>query len=674
MANGAYLEALGAGEGDVLYRGTFNAVARAPLARPTAPAAVQASETGETEVTLSWTPVPNATAYMISRAVGGSGWQMVCDVCPSGEEFVDTDAIPGVEHTYNVAAIFPLGISNRTQSKTLTVGAAQLAAAEASASPVVWDKPMSTGTPVSVTDANDSNVGASGGTPLPSTPTGTTTPGTGTTTPPTGSNPDPCLPVMPGKKGSFAIYTKPMSTGTPVPGTEADNSNVGGSAGTPITGSGGCPTGGTGTGTGTGTVTTGGMPSGNPGAWGTQTNQFTPGGTPAGSMPVTGTATQPIVHTATPITASTQTNPYLVIMGNIADGLAQRVTQAASTLGLPVVHSAAPIASTNTQPMNNPYLSIVGNLTDTLAQQVTQLASTVGLPLIHGATPITTANSQTTNGQGVFTGIAGAFAAGGLQPTTIAAAMPGTATPVSNDPIRGMLTGVASTLGNLTNPLSPPTGAAANVTGPGTVSVKWQASSATGVTGYRVNRRVNGGAWDVLNTVGSGTLTYSDAFFPVTMFASGPARVSYSVVALKSSAVSSASITGDVVVQPAVRTTGTTTCRLDYQRADNMWAAFGRPDGPLGTETISLAPAQDKVFITDWKYEKTRNDGSNYYGSHLRIATNAGPGTIRLHLRSATVTGLAVFLRTGSDTFWIRMDPGSTKQLQADLMEVFCGN
>ncbi len=70
MSAGAYLEALG--EEEVLYRGTFNAVARAPLARPTAPAAVQARETAETEVTLSWTPVPGATAYMILRAA--SSW------------------------------------------------------------------------------------------------------------------------------------------------------------------------------------------------------------------------------------------------------------------------------------------------------------------------------------------------------------------------------------------------------------------------------------------------------------------------------------------------------------------------------------------------------------------------------------------------------------------------
>ncbi len=40
-------------------------------------------------------------------------------------------------------------------------------------------------------------------------------------------------------------------------------------------------------------------------------------------------------------------------------------------------------------------------------------------------------------------------------------------------------------------------------------------------------------------------------------------------------------------------------CRLEYQRADNMWAALGRPDGALGTETLTLQPGETKVFTTD---------------------------------------------------------------------------
>lgn len=38
-------------------------------------------------------------------------------------------------------------------------------------------------------------------------------------------------------------------------------------------------------------------------------------------------------------------------------------------------------------------------------------------------------------------------------------------------------------------------------------------------------------------------------------------------------------------------------CTLAYQRADNMWAAAGRSDGNLGTETISLPAGGVKSFI-----------------------------------------------------------------------------
>ena len=103
-------------------------------------------------------------------------------------------------------------------------------------------------------------------------------------------------------------------------------------------------------------------------------------------------------------------------------------------------------------------------------------------------------------------------------------------------------------------------------------------------------------------------------------------------------------------------------CRLDYQRADNMWAAFGKPTGTLGTETISLADGQAKLFFTDWKYEKQRNDGSNYYGSHLRIATN--PGTRPLRLQTQTQTS----------SLWVIINGGETKQFQADLAQVSCTN
>jgi hypothetical protein len=97
-----------------------------------------------------------------------------------------------------------------------------------------------------------------------------------------------------------------------------------------------------------------------------------------------------------------------------------------------------------------------------------------------------------------------------------------------------------------------------------------------------------------------------------------------------------------------------------YQRR-TTWAASGRGQ-LLGVESIPLAAGTNKVFITDWKYEKQRNDGTTYYGSHLRIATNSSSRAVRLQL--VTLAGASVT--------WVTLDPNTTKQFQADLREVYC--
>jgi hypothetical protein len=74
-------------------------------------------------------------------------------------------------------------------------------------------------------------------------------------------------------------------------------------------------------------------------------------------------------------------------------------------------------------------------------------------------------------------------------------------------------------------------------------------------------------------------------------------------------------------------------CVLEYHRANTMWAGWGSPSGDLPTENISLNAGQKKVFTTDWAYEKQRNDGTNYYGSHLRYAVNRGTSPVRVSLR-----------------------------------------
>lgn len=72
-------------------------------------------------------------------------------------------------------------------------------------------------------------------------------------------------------------------------------------------------------------------------------------------------------------------------------------------------------------------------------------------------------------------------------------------------------------------------------------------------------------------------------------------------------------------------------CTLEYSRANNMWETWGR--GNLGAETITLQSGQRKSFTTDWAYEKQRNDGTNYYGSHLRLAVNRGAVPIQVSVR-----------------------------------------
>ena len=103
-------------------------------------------------------------------------------------------------------------------------------------------------------------------------------------------------------------------------------------------------------------------------------------------------------------------------------------------------------------------------------------------------------------------------------------------------------------------------------------------------------------------------------------------------------------------------------CVLEYQRADNMWAPEGVPSGTLGVEKITVQMGQTRLFITDWQYEKKRNDGTNYYGSHLRLATGRGLPT-RLHVK--TGPGLI-------EHKWVTLAQGMRESFRGDLMEVSC--
>lgn len=111
--------------------------------------------------------------------------------------------------------------------------------------------------------------------------------------------------------------------------------------------------------------------------------------------------------------------------------------------------------------------------------------------------------------------------------------------------------------------------------------------------------------------------------------------------------------------------------RLDYWRADTMWAATGRPDGELGKESLSLELGQKRVFSTDWRYEKQRNDGTNYYGSHGRRLTNSGNDTIDVRIIGGKPMVLASFLLSAiTGGYVLRLPPGKTVDVKNDIAEV----
>jgi hypothetical protein len=108
--------------------------------------------------------------------------------------------------------------------------------------------------------------------------------------------------------------------------------------------------------------------------------------------------------------------------------------------------------------------------------------------------------------------------------------------------------------------------------------------------------------------------------------------------------------------------TSTAVCTLEFQRADNMWNAIGMPSPSLGTERITLQPGQAKIFLTDWKYEKKINDGTTYYGPHLRVGRNPSGRPIKMMVKSNPLLG-------GN---WVTIYPTQQAMYRADLMQVFC--
>ncbi len=125
-------------DGTVSEKALYNEI-RVKEVRPgpvPAPTSVTAEQTGPGEVTVRWSEVPDATAFVIGRAVGTGGLQMLCRICPTTGRYVDRAPQPGAKHTYSVTALAAGGASRRATSNVLIpTGVPAVARAEAAPAP-----------------------------------------------------------------------------------------------------------------------------------------------------------------------------------------------------------------------------------------------------------------------------------------------------------------------------------------------------------------------------------------------------------------------------------------------------------------------------------------------------------------------------------------------------------
>jgi hypothetical protein len=700
LSNGAYLLAMGAGR--VLYQGKFNAVTPAAAAPISAPAAVQAQQTGAKEVTVSWSTVTGATAYMIGRGVGSSGLSMACHICPPVPEYVDTAAVPGQEHVYTVQAWFPSGVSARTVSSRVLVGATQVAAA-----------PPPPGQP------------SAGATSAPATPTPPGTPQPTTdNVPPLVNQQVPAMepatgpPVVgPTPGGAESLDSPPADTGScvaaraePTPTTadtleRVDPREARIDVRTTRNPDATLDTWAVVTTTNRGSVeyrqgkclnlgVTGypdlwdpvaaasGMTSAEVvAAWKeigivalayrhVLSRQPTPEETRRDVAALKGGTTwrqlwRQLAHSeerdtrfgyraAAPIPDPIQAQQAFGVA--VAPWTTQQCYGAIGPRcdGIPDLVN---VVNSRIQP----YWFGAFRMPDDTEMAYVEIGVNVG-SVLHDNACLKDKGGTACNGYSL---IGDLIKTDLIWPATLewnkaawnlidhrswrARFGPYPTDPRLRErewyddlrPARPRPTMMAPVISVLAWP-----GLTVTYTGGETLQSRaLQAPAGTSLD-----------ATDV-------AYCQSGAFSSVGSFVG---KAPWGICAAGTSATGTHAASTPTTSMPPTSTpttsTPTSSCKLDYQRADNMWAAFGRPDGLLGVESITLAAGVQKVFVTDWKYEKQTNNGSTYYGSHLRIAQNASARPIRLQL----------IAWAGTETSWVRLEPNTTVQFRADLLAVQC--
>ena len=106
----------------------FNPVTSVPATSTTkttaaAPAFATATSASENEITLTWAPVPGATAYTINREVAPLGFNPFCDFCSTtSTSIVDRFTDKSRKHRYFVTPVTPSGAGLRATSNYIVPG------------------------------------------------------------------------------------------------------------------------------------------------------------------------------------------------------------------------------------------------------------------------------------------------------------------------------------------------------------------------------------------------------------------------------------------------------------------------------------------------------------------------------------------------------------------------
>ena len=103
-------------------------------------------------------------------------------------------------------------------------------------------------------------------------------------------------------------------------------------------------------------------------------------------------------------------------------------------------------------------------------------------------------------------------------------------------------------------------------------------------------------------------------------------------------------------------------CQISYYRADNMWGSKNDAYKSLGEESFRLNQGAVKDFVTDWKYEKKRNDGTTFYGSHARLLANHGNHSATFFLSQGPLLGPKQVV----------LPPNSSVEVRNDIISVVC--